>query len=123
MDASTLTDDKKLTILVEEPLTYLELMHGGAWVFKNRKLKEIQVDPITLPYGVWEQAEARHNAMDENFRNKLTGDEWVETKTLNKKSSEWKPQGEIFVMSGKPLRMHENKHTGRVLAIESDHSD
>jgi hypothetical protein len=55
-----LTGNKKLTILVEEPLTYLEMMHGGPSVSRNRKLREVQVDPITLPYGHWEQAEARH---------------------------------------------------------------
>ena len=43
--------------------------------------------------------------IDNDFLMRFTGDDWVETRTLNKKSSEWKPQGEIIVMSGKPLKI------------------
>ena len=55
--------------------------------------------------GISEPAE--HDVVDHEFLKRFTGDEWVETTTLNKKSSEWKPQGEIFVMSGQPLRMND----------------
>lgn len=52
------------------------------------------------------------DAIDNDFLMKFTGDDWVETKTLNRKSSEWKPQGKIFIASGQPLRMHnEDKET------------
>ena len=33
--------------------------------------------------------------------------EWVETRTLDGSSKAWEPQGEIFVMSGKPLKIND----------------
>lgn len=44
--------------------------------------------------------------IDSDFLKKFTGDEWVETRTLNVKSSGWKPQGVIFVASNKALRIN-----------------
>ena len=46
--------------------------------------------------GISEPTESER--MDSEFLKKFTGDEWVETKTLNHKSSEWKPQGEIIIL-------------------------
>src|SRR4030095_3668488 len=46
------------------------------------------------------------DAVDNEFLKKLTGDEWVETRTLNVKSSGWVPQGVPFVASNKPLKIH-----------------
>lgn len=61
-----------------------------------------------------------HGAVDSDFFKRFTGDEWVETKTFNKKSSEWKPQGEIFIGGSQPLRMNnKSKETiERVQRIE-----
>jgi hypothetical protein len=42
-----------------------------------------------------------HGRVDEDFLMKLTGDEWVETKTLDAKSEAWKPQGTLYVSSGR----------------------
>ena len=41
------------------------------------------------------------DVVDQEFLKRFTGDEWVETKTYDKKSATWKPLGEVFVMSGK----------------------
>lgn len=46
------------------------------------------------------------DAVDNEFLKKLTGDEWVETRTLNVKSSGWVPQGVPFVASNKPLKIN-----------------
>lgn len=44
--------------------------------------------------------------IDSDFLKKITGDEWVETRTLNVKSSGWRPQCVIFVASNKALRIN-----------------
>jgi putative DNA primase/helicase len=44
--------------------------------------------------------------IDSDFLKKVTGDEWVETRTLNVKSSGWVPQCVIFVASNKALRIN-----------------
>jgi phage/plasmid-associated DNA primase len=44
--------------------------------------------------------------IDNEFFKKLTGDEWVMTRTLNVKSSGWVPQGVPFVASNKPLKIN-----------------
>jgi hypothetical protein len=43
--------------------------------------------------------------VDSDFLKRFTGDEWVETRTL-KGPHKWEPQGEIFVMSGRPLKIN-----------------
>lgn len=55
--------------------------------------------------GISEPAESER--VDQDFLKSLTVDEWVETKTYDKKSASWKPQGEIIMMSGKPLKINE----------------
>lgn len=45
--------------------------------------------------------------MDSDFLKRLTGDDWVETRTSNVSSKSWVPQGKIFVMSGKPLKIND----------------
>lgn len=44
--------------------------------------------------------------IDDDFLKKFTGDVWVETRTLNVKSSGWVPQGVVFVASNQPLRIN-----------------
>lgn len=44
--------------------------------------------------------------IDDDFLKKYTGDVWVETRTLNVKSSGWVPQGVCFVASNSPLRIN-----------------
>ncbi|QFG12295.1 DNA helicase [Arthrobacter phage Racecar] len=46
------------------------------------------------------------DSVDNEFLKKFTGDEWVETRTLNVKSSGWVPQGVLFVASNKALRIN-----------------
>jgi phage/plasmid-associated DNA primase len=46
------------------------------------------------------------DAIDNEFLKKYTGDDWVETRTLNVKSSGWVPQGVIFVASNKALKIN-----------------
>lgn len=45
--------------------------------------------------------------IDNDFPKRFTGDEWVETRTLSTEEFKWTPQGEIFIMSGKPLKINE----------------
>lgn len=44
--------------------------------------------------------------IDDDFLKRFTGDVWVETRTLNVKSSGWVPQGVVFVASNQPLRIN-----------------
>lgn len=44
--------------------------------------------------------------IDDDFLKKYTGDVWVETRTLNVKSSGWIPQGVVFIASNQPLRIN-----------------
>ncbi len=44
--------------------------------------------------------------IDNDFLKRFTGDDWVETRTLSKPHV-WKPQGKIFVTSGKPLKIND----------------
>lgn len=44
--------------------------------------------------------------IDDDFLKKYSGDEWVETRTLNVKSSGWVPQGVIFVASNATLKIN-----------------
>jgi len=46
------------------------------------------------------------DAIDNEFVKKVTGDDWVETRTLNVKSSGWVPQCVIFVASNKALKIN-----------------
>jgi phage/plasmid-associated DNA primase len=46
------------------------------------------------------------DSVDNEFLKKFTGDDWVETRTLNVKSSGWVPQGVLFVASNKPLKIN-----------------
>lgn len=46
------------------------------------------------------------DAVDNEFLKKFTGDEWVETRTLNVKSAGWVPQGVPFVATNKPLKIN-----------------
>lgn len=43
--------------------------------------------------------------IDDDFLKKFTGDEWMETRTLNVKSTGWAPQGVIFIASNKTLKI------------------
>lgn len=54
--------------------------------------------------GITEPSHSEH--VDDDFLKKFTGDVWVETRTLNVKSSGWVPQGVVFVASNKPLRIN-----------------
>lgn len=47
-----------------------------------------------------------HDPIDNEFLKKFTGDDWVETRTLNVKSSGWVPQGVVYVASNKPLKIN-----------------
>lgn len=47
-----------------------------------------------------------NDAIDNEFLKKFTGDDWVETRTLNVKSSGWVPQGVVYVASNKPLKIN-----------------
>jgi phage/plasmid-associated DNA primase len=44
--------------------------------------------------------------IDDDFVKQFTGDEWIETRTLNVKSSGWVPQGVICVLSNDRLRIN-----------------
>lgn len=44
--------------------------------------------------------------IDDDFVKQYTGDEWIETRTLNVKSSGWIPQGVICVLSNDRLRIN-----------------
>ena len=61
--------------------------------FKGRRFYGVSEPPMNDP-------------IDNEFLKKLTGDEWVETRTLNVKSSGWVPQGVPFVASNKPLKIN-----------------
>jgi phage/plasmid-associated DNA primase len=58
--------------------------------------------------------------IDDDFLKKYTGDDWVETRTLNVKSSGWVPQGVIFIASNATLKINtrEKAITNRVQIIE-----
>lgn len=47
-----------------------------------------------------------HDHIDNEFLKKFTGDEWVETRTLNVKSSGWRPQGVPFIASNKAMKIN-----------------
>jgi len=47
-----------------------------------------------------------HDPVDNEFLKKLTGDDWVETRTLNVKSAGWVPQGVPFIATNKPLKIN-----------------
>jgi phage/plasmid-associated DNA primase len=49
---------------------------------------------------------AMNDPIDNEFVKKYTGDDWVETRTLNVKSAGWVPQGVIFVASNKALKIN-----------------
>lgn len=61
--------------------------------FKGRRFYGISEPPMNDP-------------IDNEFLKKLTGDEWVETRTLNVKSAGWIPQGVPFVATNKPLKIN-----------------
>lgn len=44
--------------------------------------------------------------IDDDFLKRLTGDEWVETRTLHAKSSGWTPQCVVFVLSNATLKIN-----------------
>lgn len=44
--------------------------------------------------------------IDDDFLKKYSGDEWVETRTLNVKSTGWVPQGVVFVASNATLKIN-----------------
>lgn len=58
--------------------------------------------------------------IDDDFLKKYTGDDWVETRTLNVKSSGWTPQGVIFIASNHALKINtrDKAITNRVQLIE-----
>lgn len=47
-----------------------------------------------------------HDPIDNEFLKKLTGDDWVETRTLNVQSQGWIPQGVAFVATNKPMKIN-----------------
>ena len=61
--------------------------------FKGRRFIGVSEPPMNDP-------------IDNEFLKKFTGDEWVETRTLNVKSSGWVPQGVIYIASNKPLKIN-----------------
>jgi phage/plasmid-associated DNA primase len=44
--------------------------------------------------------------IDDDFIKQFTGDDWIETRTLNVKSSGWVPQGVIFALSNDRLKIN-----------------
>lgn len=50
---------------------------------------------------------AESEQFDQDYLKRFTGDEWVETKTYNSRAEAWKPQAELYIMSGKPLKINE----------------
>jgi phage/plasmid-associated DNA primase len=61
--------------------------------FKGRRFIGISEPPMGDP-------------IDNEFLKKYTGDDWVETRTLNVKSSGWVPQGVLFIASNKALKIN-----------------
>lgn len=61
--------------------------------FKGRRFIGVSEPPMNDP-------------IDNEFLKKFTGDDWVETRTLNVKSSGWVPQGVVFVASNKALKIN-----------------
>jgi phage/plasmid-associated DNA primase len=61
--------------------------------FKGRRFIGVSEPPMNDP-------------IDNEFLKKFTGDDWVETRTLNVKSSGWIPQGVVYVASNKPLKIN-----------------
>ena len=61
--------------------------------FKGRRFIGVSEPPMNDP-------------IDNEFLKKVTGDDWVETRTLNVKSSGWVPQCVIYVASNKPLKIN-----------------
>lgn len=61
--------------------------------FKGRRFYGISEPPM-------------HDPIDNEFLKKLTGDEWVETRTLNVQSAGWIPQGVPFVATNKPMKIN-----------------
>lgn len=61
--------------------------------FKGRRFIGVSEPPMNDP-------------IDNEFLKKFTGDDWVETRTLNVKSSGWVPQGVVYVASNKPLKIN-----------------
>ena len=86
--------------------------------FKGRRFYGISEPPMNDP-------------IDNEFLKKLTGDEWVETRTLNVKSAGWVPQGVPFVATNKALKINtrDKAIVGRVQMVEfpvefeKDHPD
>lgn len=70
--------------------------------------------------GISEPVEQHWDMIDNDFLHRLTGDVWVETRTLNKSSKTWEPQGEIFIGGSKPLKINEKseEQIERVKGIE-----
>lgn len=70
--------------------------------------------------GISEPVEQHWDMIDNDFIHRLTGDIWVETRTLNKSSKAWEPQGEIFIGGSKPLKINEKseEQIERVKGIE-----
>jgi hypothetical protein len=54
-----------------------------------------------------EPVEQYWEEVDNDFLKSFTGEAWVETKTLNSKTSQWKPQGEVFIGGSRPLKINE----------------
>lgn len=54
--------------------------------------------------GISEPSHTDH--IDDDFLKKFTGDVWVETRTLNVKSSGWVPQGVCLIASNAPLKIN-----------------
>lgn len=54
--------------------------------------------------GISEPSSTDH--IDDDFLKKFTGDVWVETRTLNVKSSGWVPQGVCLIASNAPLKIN-----------------
>lgn len=61
--------------------------------FKGRRFIAISEPPMNEP-------------VDNEFVKKFSGDDWVETRTLNVKSSGWVPQGVIFAATNKVMKIN-----------------
>lgn len=82
-----------LSVFPSVPMGSTTGRHEAADPFKGKRF-----------IGISEPAESEQ--IDNDFLKRFTGDEWVETRTLSKPHV-WKPQGKIFVTSGKPLKIND----------------
>lgn len=101
------------------------------WYYKNNLWGGYKPKPdpyfgsVALKFSLWEQAEARHKGdvakvMTQQEREdhemgrrvaylKAAPDNFIVTKTMDGSTEGWKPQGTLFMTSGKKLEFDNNK--------------